>query len=33
MVEQAKCANVLILNKGDLVSAKELAQLEDIVRG
>lgn len=33
MVEQAKCADVLILNKGDLVSAKELAQLEDIVRG
>ena len=33
MVEQAECADVLVLNKGDLVSAKELAQLEDIVRG
>jgi G3E family GTPase len=33
MVEQAECADVLVLNKGDLVSAEELAQLENIVRG
>jgi G3E family GTPase len=33
MLEQAECADVLILNKCDLVSAGELAQLEAIVRG
>ena len=33
MVEQAECADVLVLNKGDLVSAEELAELENIVRG
>jgi G3E family GTPase len=33
MVEQAECADVLVLNKCDLVRADELAQLEEIVRG
>jgi G3E family GTPase len=33
MVEQAECADVLILNKCDLVSADELAHLEEIIRG
>lgn len=33
MLEQAECADVLVLNKGDLVTAEALAELEDILRG
>jgi G3E family GTPase len=33
MLEQAECADVLVLNKGDLVTAEELAELEGILRG
>jgi G3E family GTPase len=33
MLEQAECADVLVLNKCDLVSADERARLETIVRG
>ncbi len=33
VVEQAECADVLLLNKCDLVGAAELAQLEEIIRG
>jgi G3E family GTPase len=33
MVEQAECADLLILNKCDLVSAESLVQLETILRG
>ncbi len=33
MLEQAECADVLALNKGDLVTAEELAELEGILRG
>ena len=33
MVDQAECADVLVLNKCDLVSEEELVQLEAILRG
>jgi G3E family GTPase len=33
MVEQAECADLLILNKCDLVEAGDLAQLEDVLHG
>jgi G3E family GTPase len=33
MMEQVECADVVVLNKGDLVSEAELAQLEGIVGG
>ncbi|MET0262864.1 MAG: GTP-binding protein [Rariglobus sp.] len=33
MVEQAECADVILLNKCDLVTADEAAQVEDILRG
>ena len=33
MVEQVECADVIVLNKCDLVSEAELVQLEEIVRG
>ena len=33
IVEQVECADVIVLNKGDLVSDTELVQVEEIVRG
>ncbi len=33
MLEQVECADVLVLNKCDLVNAEELAQVEGILRG
>ena len=33
MIEQAECADVLLLNKSDLATADELVELETIVRG
>jgi G3E family GTPase len=33
MQEQIRCANLLILNKSDLVSASELKEIEQLIRG
>jgi len=33
MIEQAECADVLVLNKSDLVNVADLDELEEIVRG